>query len=219
MIMPGTDRIAVYGTGGFAREVAWLIESLPAAGRPEIVCFVDDDARRHGDIVNGIPVWSVEQLRERHPGCAVACAIGKPQTRRKVVGKCRDMGFVFPTLCDRDVRMSRFVGIGDGSILCAGSVVTVDVAIGEQTHVNLNCTIGHDCRIGAYTTLAPGVHVSGCVHIGEGVYIGTGACIINGTQEAPLTIGSNSVIGAGACVTRSIAPDVTAVGVPARTRG
>jgi serine acetyltransferase len=47
--------------------------------------------------------------------------------------------------------------------------------------------------------------------VGECTFIGTGASIIN-----QITIGDNTVIGAGAVVIRDIPSDVTAVGVPAK---
>lgn len=49
------------------------------------------------------------------------------------------------------------------------------------------------------------------VHIGENVWIGAGAVILPG-----VTVGKNSVISAGAVVTRDIPENVLAVGVPAR---
>lgn len=58
--------------------------------------------------------------------------------------------------------------------------------------------------MGSYTTLATGVHVSGWVYFGKRVYVGTVAVIINGTEEKPITIGDDAVIGAGACVTKSV---------------
>ena len=69
--------------------------------------------------------------------------------------------------------------------------------------------------MGDYTTLAPGVHVSGWVHFGKRVYVGTGAVMINGTEDKPLYIGDDVVIGAGACVTKSIESG-TWGGVPAK---
>ena len=70
--------------------------------------------------------------------------------------------------------------------------------------------------MGDFTTLAPGVHVSGCVHFGKRVYVGTGAVIINGTRDNPLILGDDAVVGAGACVTKSVPPATTVVGVPAK---
>jgi serine acetyltransferase len=57
----------------------------------------------------------------------------------------------------------------------------------------------------------PGVNISGEVIINENVYVGTGAKIIN-----QLEIGSNSIIGAGAVVSKSIPDNCTAVGIPAK---
>lgn len=112
--------------------------------------------------------------------------------------------------------MSQWVEIGEGTVICAGNILTTNIVLGKQVQINLDCTIGHDVMMQDYATLAPGVHVSGCVHIGKRVYIGTGAVIINGTPDHPLVIEDDAVIGAGAVVTRPVPPGVTVVGVPAR---
>ena len=71
----------------------------------------------------------------------------------------------------------------------------------------------------ATVLLDAGAHISGWVHFGRGVYVGTGAVIINGHEGVPLTLGDGAVVGAGACVTRSVAAGTTVVGVPAKARG
>ena len=73
------------------------------------------------------------------------------------------------------------------------------------------CTVGHDTQIEKYCSLMPSVNVSGEVLIKESVFIGTGSKIVN-----QIKIGCNSIIGAGAVVTRSIPSNCTAVGVPAK---
>ncbi len=105
--------------------------------------------------------------------------------------------------------------IAAGSVICAGSILTTNVAIGEHVHVNVGCTISHDVFIGDFSTLSPGVHVSGHVHIGRDVFIGTGANIINGSANGPIVIGDGAVIAAGACVTKSVEPGALMAGVPA----
>jgi len=217
--MKPVQKIAVYGAGGFAREVAWLISDIHKGQSPQVTCFIDDNPQNVGRVINGIPVLSLEQALERFPDIAVAVSIGSPHIRERVARKVAQASLPFVTLVHPRVEMSEFVQIGDGSIITAGNILTVNITIGQQVHINLDCTIGHDVIIEDFATLAPGVHVSGWVHIGKRVYIGTGAAIINGTSEKPLKIGSDSVIGAGAVVTKDIPPGVTAVGVPARPLG
>ncbi len=120
------------------------------------------------------------------------------------------------TLIHPRVERSQWIEVGAGTVICAGNILTVNIKIGRHTQINLDCTIGHDVVMGEYTTLAPGVHVSGWVHFGRRVYVGTGAVIINGTEKAPVVIGDDAVIGAGAVVTKSVAAGSTVVGVPAR---
>lgn len=125
-------------------------------------------------------------------------------------------GFFFQTLIHPRIERSKWIEIGEGTVICAGSILTTNVQLGCHVHINLDCTIGHDVVIGDYTTLAPGVHVSGWVHFRKRVYVGTGAVLINGTEKEPLTIGDDAVIGAGAVVTTSVNEGLTVAGAPAR---
>ncbi|RME84882.1 MAG: acetyltransferase [Caldilineae bacterium] len=211
------QEIVIYGGGGFAREVAWLVESCNRSEpRYRVVCFVDDDERKQGRRLNDIPVLSLAEARSTFPAARVVSGIGWPGPRKATCEKAAAAGFRFETIIHPGVERSRWIEIGEGVVICAGCILTTNIRLGKQVQINLDCTIGHDVIVGDYTSLAPGVHVSGCVHIGKEVYIGTGATIINGTQEAPLVIGDGAIIGAGACVVKSIPPGVTAVGVPAK---
>lgn len=205
--------LAVYGASGFGREVAWLTEK--SRGRLKATCFIDDDETKQGGTVNGIPVLSLMQAAELYPDVKVVVAIGNPIVRERLMKKAAGQGFGFETLVHSQVEMSKWVEVGIGTIICGGSILTTNIRIGEHVHINLNCTIGHDVVLGDFVTLAPGVHVSGCVMCGKRVYIGTGSVIINGTQDKPIVIGDDAVVGAGACVTRSIPTGQTWGGVPA----
>lgn len=206
-------KIAIYGAGGFGREVAWLAESCD--GQYEVACFVDDDPGLIGKTLNGIPVVDFAGLQQRFAGIRVVAATGSPVVRQAVVEKLLEGGFIAEQLIHPRNEMSRWLDIGEGAVICGGCIVTTNVWMGKQVQINLGCTIGHDVVMGDYTTLAPGVHVSGWVHFGKRVYVGTGAVFINGTEENPLILGDDVVIGAGACVTRSIDCG-TWGGVPAR---
>lgn len=207
--------IGVFGAGGFGREVLWLVEQ--AWGDVPAV-FVDGNPQVVGTTLHDRPVWSLERAIEARGEIALIVAVGKPQTREKIVGLAAAAGLRFATIVHPRVESSRWVTWGEGAVVCAGNVITVDVAIGAHAHVNLDCTIGHDVIIGDFTTLSPGVHVSGWVHFGRRVFVGTGAVFVNGTADKPLVIGDDAVIGAGAVVNRDVAAGTTVVGVPARPR-
>jgi sugar O-acyltransferase (sialic acid O-acetyltransferase NeuD family) len=206
-------QIAVYGASGFGRELAWLIQECNAYN---VVCFIDDNAMKQGSFLNGIPVLGLKELRQRFSDAKVVGGVGIPKTRETLINKAASEGFGFETIIHPRVERSNWIDIGLGTVICAGNVLTTNITLGKHVQINLDCTIGHDVIMDDYTTLAPGVHVSGWVHFGKRVYVGTGAVIINGTEEMPLTIGDDSIIGAGAVVTKSIPPDVVAVGIPAR---
>jgi sugar O-acyltransferase (sialic acid O-acetyltransferase NeuD family) len=204
----------IYGAGGSAREVAWLASECGQTVRG----FVDDDERAAGRIINDLPVLRLNDAAARYSKALVVGAVGSPAVRESVIDKAIASGFELGTLVHPRVETSRWVSIGPGTVICAGCILTTNITIGRSVQINLDCTISHDAVLEDYVTLAPGVHVSGWVRIERRAYIGTGVSIINGTEGDPLIIGAGAIVGAGACVTRSIPAGVTAVGVPAKPR-
>jgi sugar O-acyltransferase (sialic acid O-acetyltransferase NeuD family) len=142
----------------------------------------------------------------------VVIAIANPDIRKRLVHKYKSNGNIkFPNLIDPSVIMSESIKMGEGNIICANNILTIDVTIGDFNIINLSCTIGHEVNINNFVTVNPGVNISGNVCLDDGTNIGTGAKIIQGKS-----IGEDSVIGAGAVVIKSIEPNSTAVGVPAK---
>ncbi|TKR24734.1 sugar O-acetyltransferase [Cellulomonas hominis] len=106
-----------------------------------------------------------------------------------------------------------------------------NIHVGARTFVNFNLTaldvatihIGDDCQIGPNVQLLTPIHpvepqprkdkLEGAkpIVIGDNVWLGGGVIVCPG-----VTIGENSVIGAGSVVTRDIPANVVAVGNPAR---
>lgn len=206
-------QIVIIGAGGFGREVLWLIERINAKEMTwEIKGYIDDGIKA-GTQINGYPVLGgIDYLQKVEEQIAVACAIGSSQTRKKIIEKIsHKKNIEFPNLIDPDVQMSNYIELGRGNIICAGSILTVNISICNFTILNLNCTVGHDVILNSFVTVYPNVNVSGCVSIGERTEIGTGTKIIQGK-----TIGEDIVIGAGAVVVRDIDIPGTYVGVPVK---
>jgi len=200
-----------------AREIAWLVETIAAESTPsEVVFFIDDNPELQGTVVNGIPIVSLQDAWKRCPTARIVGGVGAPDIRQAMMERAATTGFETTTLIHPRVEMSRHVDIGEGTVICAGNIITTNIRIGRQVQLNNDCTIAHDTVLEDYATLAPGVHISGGVVLGERCYLGTGVTVIDGSIDEPLVIGHDAIIGAGACVTRSLEPGVVAVGVPAK---
>jgi sugar O-acyltransferase (sialic acid O-acetyltransferase NeuD family) len=203
--------LIIAGAGGLGREVAWLVEDINK-NTPQwnLLGFVDDGV--NGFTVEDYPILGdVDSLFYMEPLPWVIVAIANASVRKRIVGQIQLRGMSMATLIHPSVQSSRFVEIGEGSIICAGSVITTNITLGLSSIVNPNCFIGHDTVLQNYVSLMPGVHVAGEVKLGEGVYMGLHSCVINRTS-----IGEWSIIGAGATVVSDIPPNSLAVGVPAR---
>ena len=200
--------LALYGAGGFGREVAPLAADA---------VFVSDDAGEIGRVINGLPVIDFDALTSpRHRARKVVIAIAEPRARQTIAERCAAAGLEFGSVIAASHRSLINVQIAEGAILCDHTLCTADVRIGRHFHGNLYSYVAHDCVIGDFVTFAPRVSCNGRVIIEDNVYVGTNACLREGRKDHPLVIGRGAVIGMGAVVTKSVAPGAVVVGNPAR---
>lgn len=205
------QKLVIVGTSGFAREVAWLVERINLV-KPtwELIGFVGEDIKLKGQMIGGYPVVGDDDwLINNHSDLFAVCAMGSSKIRKKVVDKLT--GVRFATLIDPSVDLTGRIDIGEGTMICAGAILTVDISIGAHVIVNLDCTIGHDAVIQSFSTLYPSVNISGNTLISEGVEMGTGSQIIQNVK-----VGEGTIVGAGSVVIRELPSHCTAVGSPAK---
>jgi acetyltransferase-like isoleucine patch superfamily enzyme len=119
-----------------------------------------------------------------------------------------------------------------------------DTKIGSFVEIQKNAQVGSRCKISSHTFICEGVTIEDEVFVGHGVmfindphpratsdgqlqteadwavvptFVRRGASIGSGaTIMCGITIGEKAMVGAGAVVTRDVAPGETVVGVPAR---
>lgn len=207
-------KIAILGTGGFARELVTLIQDInDVSPTYDIIGFVDGSLAK-GTLVNGYPViGNDDEINDVSEELGLVLAFGDPRLKKKVKDKFTNPLLFFPTLIHPSVIIGdkRFVEIGEGCIICAGCILTTNIIIKDYVTLNLQCTIGHDTIINEYSAFMPTCNISGDVNVAEGVYCGTGVKIINLTS-----IGEYTIVGAGAVVAKPLPANCTAVGVPAK---
>lgn len=164
--------IAIYGAGGFGREVACMLRNINQIGDPiwDIVGFFDDgkdigsEVGSFGKILGGI-----EELNNWPHPLNVALCFGKPQTVKNVREKITNINITFPNLIAPDFAIAdkeTFL-IGEGNIIKEHCGVTTGVHIGNYNLFNGAVSIGHDVKVGDYNTIMPGVRISGEVMIGN----------------------------------------------------
>lgn len=211
--MADKKQLVIFGTGGFAREVLQIVLDLSEGENGwEFLGFLDDSTHKHGDSIQGFTVLGGRAWLEGSDGVYVAVAIGSTAARKKVVrAMTSEFSPAFATLVHPRAMIGRDVQIGEGTIICADTLVTTDVEIGDHVILNLDCTVGHDAVLHDFVTVAPSVNVSGNVTVEEGCDLGTGSTIIQG-----ITIGEWTVVGAGAVAVKDLPANVTAVGAPAK---
>ncbi len=212
----------IFGSAGFAKEVDWLIYEIYHSGgedfRPSYF-ITEDDSKIIGEVVNGATIIAESEFFSKADkniryNCFIA--VGSPIIKEKIVNKIKAYvsNSCFPNIIHPDVTYDKRpnkLTFGEGNIICSNSVLTTDIVLGNFIHLNLDCTVGHDSRLGDYSTISPGVHISGNTSLGNKVFIGTGANILE-----KLDICSDTVIGAGSTVVKSITEPGTYVGIPAK---
>lgn len=205
--------VVVYGAGGNGRETVQLIEDVNAhRARWDVLGFIDDDPTMHGREINGLPVLGgVDWLSGEGVNARIALGVSSPKAKRRIVARVGSDTQRFITIVHPSVRLCRWLEIGPGTAIAAGTMLTVNIYIGAFVSVNRVSNISHDCHLGDFTTVAPATNLSGGVELGAGCAIGSGVTTIEG-----VTVGEWAIVGAGAVIASDLPANCTAVGVPAR---
>ncbi|MCX7121209.1 MAG: acetyltransferase [Gammaproteobacteria bacterium] len=202
-------KLIIVGSGGHARETAWVAEN---AGF-EVMGYLDEDVRKHNTLISGFPCLGSLELIKKLSDCELTVAIGNSRIRKKVVnqiaGLChpRYATIIHPTA----ILSGKKIVISAGAVLFPHVCLTENIAIGEHTILNVKSSVSHDSTIGNFVTLNPNATICGACVIHDGVEIGASATVI---QE--ITIQSGALIGAGAVILNALNANYIYVGVPAK---
>ncbi|WP_161499247.1 NeuD/PglB/VioB family sugar acetyltransferase [Flavipsychrobacter stenotrophus] len=119
--------------------------------------------------------------------------------------------FRFVNALHPSVIIGNNVQMGTGIIAMAGCIFNPGAKVGDFTFFATGAQIEHDCEIGDYASISAGTILGGHVKIGK-----FSAVTLNVTVVDRLTIGENTVVGAGSLVTKSLPDNVLAYGMPAK---
>lgn len=204
--------IVILGSGGFAKEVAFLLEGLNKHEKQyNIIGYVDNEpGTETGKYkIVGNDEWLLNLNRE----ISVAIGIGNPTVIKKVISALSiNKKIAFPNIIHPSVIADwDRIELGHGNIICAGNIFTTDIKIGSFNIFNLSCTLGHDSLIGSFNVVNPTANLSGGIEIGDRNLIGTGAQVLQ-----YIRIGDEVILGAGAVASKDLVQPGVYIGIPAK---
>jgi sugar O-acyltransferase (sialic acid O-acetyltransferase NeuD family) len=190
----------IIGAGGFAREVQ---ADYYMTNKVELKLFVDDNYWQNG-------LYKLSDFNPQEQ-CAII-AVGSPADKKKILSKLPENTLFWTHISEKAYISDGAIydNIGVGTIICAGTILTTNVKIGNYVHLNLNTTVGHDTVIGDYVTTAPSVSISGNVTVGKSVYFGTNCAV-----REKLTICDDVILGLNSGVVKNITESGLYIGTPA----
>lgn len=206
-------KIAIYGAGGFGREIACLLKKINE-NKPtwDLLGFFDDgkeqgSVNEYGKILGGI-----KELNNISESLSIIIAIGSPITVKRIVAKITNSHIEYPNIFSPDTIFldKNNINLGKGNLICSNCFISCNVEIGDFNTFNTFITIGHDVRIGDYNSFMPAVRISGEVSIGDYNYFGVSSVILQ-----QIKIGNKTIIGANSTIIRKTKDEQTYVGNPA----
>ena len=115
------------------------------------------------------------------------------------------------TYISSQAQISKHSNIGKGCFIQSNCYVSYDVKIGNCCKINTGCYLHHNCEISNFSVLAPGVRLLGNVNVCTKTYVGA-----NTVVKQNCKIGSNTIIGMGSNVIKSIQDNAVAYGNPCK---
>jgi len=181
-------RIVILGAGDLGREILCAAHENSADffdGETEIIAFADEDTEKIGNQLEGIPIVAFSQLAEVTDAETVFMSgVGVPQDRKRLVEILLDLKpeATFARVIHRSAVIMPNVDIAPGVFLAPHSTVATGSRLARHVVINQNTSVGHDCRIGAYSVISPGCVISGRTEIGEETFFGSSAVTYPGVK-------------------------------------
>lgn len=207
--------IAIYGAGGFGKEVACIINKINER-QPcwNIIGYFDDGIAKGTQVSHfGKVLGNKDDLNGWKEPVSVVFAIGSPGILQFLFEYIDNDKVDYPNIIHPEVAFAdpESFRMGKGNLVTRGCSFSCDVTVGDFNQFNSISALAHDVKIGSFNVLMPLVRVSGEVQIGNMNFFGIGAIILQ-----QIKIGSNTRIGAGSILMNKTKDGFLYTGNPAR---
>lgn len=185
-----SSKLAILGAGGHSK----VIYDIALKNDYTNISFFDDN-----NTLEYIKGNTNQLLNNQNHYDSYFIAIGDNAVRKKMKLLLSATSMANVSLIHPRANVSDNVLIEDGVCIMAGVTINAYSIIAEGSIINTNASIDHDCQIGKYNHICPGVNIAGTVKTGNNVFIGIGSNLINNISISP-----NTKIKAGTTVIKSL---------------
>lgn len=206
------NEIYVLGVGG---STPLFIELAEACGY-KIVGLYHYNDERTGETEHGFSILGSfdDMLKSDIKGKQFLLSQGDMKIRKNLTDKIKTVGGIIPTLIHPTAIVSRFANISDdGVCIGANCIIQADVAINAGVVIRDMALVCHQTTIGNYCFIGPKALVGAHIFVEDFAFIGQSSLLVSGKVR---NVGGNTLVGAGAVVTKELPADVVVVGNPAR---
>ena len=208
-------QIAIYGAGGFGREVACLLNKINEIEPTwELVGFFDDGIEIGKEVSHfGKTLGGINELNAWPTELSIAFTIGNPKIVETLVSRVTNPHIQFPNIIAPTVYFADLetFKIGRGNIIQKHCSFSCDVTIGDFNVMDGADVFGHDDVVGSFNTFMPAMRISGEVTIGDCNFFGVGSIILQ-----QIKIGNHIRLGAGSVLMRKPKDGFLYMGNPAK---
>jgi sugar O-acyltransferase (sialic acid O-acetyltransferase NeuD family) len=205
--------IAIFGAGGFGREVYLLIKKINQSKSCwNFIGFFDDNDNVNwkGSKIPFNYLGGIYDVNDYKKSLNLVIAIGDPMVLYKAVKKINNPQISYPNIISEDsIFYDEHSVLGIGNIITSGCIFTDNIIIGNFNIFNSKITVGHDVQIGDFNVFNPNAAISGDVTINNCNFFGLNSSIVQGK-----TIGSHNKIGASTLMIRNAKDNEMFFGVP-----
>lgn len=173
--------IAIYGAGGFGRELACMMNSINQKEPTWNLIGYFDDGKEVGEKTTyGICLGGLERLNEWKTPLSVVMSLGTPKVLRSVVCKINNPNIDFPNIIAPNVVLfdESTLVMGKGNVIFPYSLISCNVKMGDFNMLNVYTQIGHESELGSYNVIMPSTNISGGVIIGDANLFGVKSTVL-----------------------------------------
>lgn len=205
--------IAIFGAGGFGREVASLIKRINEKCPTWKFVGFFDDCPSASDNEYGKVLGNMESLNNLNREMAVVIAVAKPVSIKSIHSRLNNPLLYFPNIIAPEAYFldPGNYSLGKGNIISSFTSLSCNVKIGDFNVINNRVSFGHDANIGDYNVFMTAGRISGNVSIGEGNLFGVGSIVLPGIK-----IGNNTTVSPGSVIIRPTKDNNVYIGNPAK---